>query len=138
MEIDITKRVHYRYTKTKKEICMCGGYGGSLEFCLCEKNQDCDFRQLQQLKQENEELKKQYNCYACGNCNGKEDYINLEKHHIGLRKQYDKYSQCLDEINKILQEYHPLFVNTPLYMIDKVIRQIKEVKGNEYYTKNSI
>lgn len=51
MEIDITKCVHYRYTKTKKEICMCGGYGGSLEFCLCEKNQDCDFRQLQQLKQ---------------------------------------------------------------------------------------
>lgn len=38
--------------------------------------------------------------------------------------------KCLDEIEKILQEYHPLFVDTPLYMIDKVIRQIKEVKGN--------
>lgn len=59
-------------------------------------------KQLQQLKVDNEKLKKQYNCYACGNCNGKEDYINLEKHHNGLRKQYDKYSHCLDEIEEYI------------------------------------
>lgn len=43
-----------------------------------------------ELQQENEKIKKQYNCYACGNCNGTEDYINLEKHHKGLRKQFDE------------------------------------------------
>lgn len=45
---------------------------------------------IDRLKQENKKIKKQYNCYACGNCNGKEDYINLEKHHKGLRKQFDE------------------------------------------------
>lgn len=48
-----------------------------------------------------------------------------------MSSELQKYKQCIDEIDKILQEYHPLFVNTPLYMIDKVIRQIKEVKDNE-------
>lgn len=43
-----------------------------------------------ELQKENEKIKKQYNCYACGNCNGTEDYINLEKHHKGLRKQFDE------------------------------------------------
>lgn len=45
---------------------------------------------IKRLQQENEKIKNQYNCYACGNCNGKEDYINLEKHHKGLRKQFDE------------------------------------------------
>ncbi len=45
---------------------------------------------IERLQEENEKIKKQYNCYACGNCNGKEDYINLEKHHKGLRKQFDE------------------------------------------------
>ena len=43
-----------------------------------------------ELQQENKKIKKQYNCYACGNCRGKEDYINLEKHHKEVRKQFDK------------------------------------------------
>ena len=61
----------------------------------------------EELKAENERLKTQYNCYACGNCNGKEDYINLEKHHKGLRKQFEKYyQQTLDDeiiINELYQ-----------------------------------
>lgn len=32
------------------------------------------------LEQECEELKKQYNCYACDTCKGKEDYRNLKRH----------------------------------------------------------
>lgn len=51
----------------------------------------------EKLKAENEKLKKQYNCYACGNCKGKEDYINLEKHHKGLRKQFEKLKQQLKQ-----------------------------------------
>ena len=57
---------------------------------LCKDNPDCYFKQLKRLQEENEKIKKQYNCYACGNCNGKEDYIHLEKHHKGLRKQFDE------------------------------------------------
>lgn len=57
----------------------------------------------EQLKAENERLKTQYNCYACGNCKGKEDYINLEKHHKGLRKQFDKKVQTLQEIKEIAE-----------------------------------
>ena len=51
------------------------------EYCTCD---------TERLQEENEKIKNQYNCYACGNCNGKEDYINLEKHHKGLRKQFDE------------------------------------------------
>lgn len=51
-----------------------------------------------ELQQENEKLKKQYNCYACGNCNGKEDYINLEKHHKGLRKQFDELVKRIEKL----------------------------------------
>ena len=56
----------------------------------------------EELKAENERLKTQYNCYACGNCRGKEDYKNLEKHHLGLRKQFDKKVQTLRKIKEYL------------------------------------
>lgn len=58
---------------------------------------------IAELKAENAKLKTQYNCYACGNCKGKEDYINLERHHIGLRKQFDKKVQTLQEIKVIAE-----------------------------------
>lgn len=58
----------------------------------------------EELKAENELIKTQYNCYACGNCKGKEDYINLEKHHKGLRKQFDKKVQTLQEIKEIAED----------------------------------
>ena len=52
----------------------------------------------EKLKQQCDELKKQYNCYACGTCNGKEDYRNLERHHIGLRKSFDELHKQLDQL----------------------------------------
>lgn len=66
---------------------------------ICQE-EDC---QLCKLKAENKLIKTQYNCYACGNCKGKEDYINLEKHHKGLRKQFDKKIQTLQEIKAIAE-----------------------------------
>ena len=62
---------------------------------------DFEVQKKEVFETENERLKTQYNCYACGNCKGKEDYINLEKHHIGLRKQFDKKVQTLQEIKAI-------------------------------------
>ena len=69
----------------------------------CSSDENCYYKQLQRVKAENEKLKKQYNCYACGGCKGKEDYINLEKHHKGLRKQFDKFWNTLQEIKEIAE-----------------------------------
>lgn len=57
-----------------------------------------------ELQQENEKIKKQYNCYACGNCGGKEDYINLEKHHKGLRKQFDELAKRNNTLSLRIEE----------------------------------
>ena len=68
------------------------------------KDTECKYKRLwwkkQYIRKEQEcvELKKQYNCYACGTCNGKEDYINLERHHIGLRKSFDELHKQLDQL----------------------------------------
>lgn len=70
------------------------------------------------LEQENEKIKKQYNCYACGNCKGKEDYINLEKHHKGLRKQFDEF----------VKRNHTLSLR-----IEELEQENKELKEYEYY-----
>ena len=60
---------------------------GETQYCpMCEEWAE----KYERLQAENEKLKTQYNCYACGNCRGTEDYINLEKHHKGLRKQFDE------------------------------------------------
>ena len=75
--------------------------GCKIDDSLCCDVGNCYYKQLQKEKQKNEKLQKQYNCYACGCCNGKEDYINLEKHHLGLRKQFDKYYQAIQKIKKL-------------------------------------
>lgn len=51
--------------------------------------------------QECEKLKKQYNCYACGTCNGKEDYKNMQRHCEKAIAQNHKYIQALEEISEI-------------------------------------
>lgn len=63
---------------------------------------EIDKNQINYFIEENEKLKTQYNCYACGNCKGKEDYINLEKHHVELRKQFDKYHNALQDIKTLV------------------------------------
>lgn len=84
--------------------------------CINLKNYIAD---NDKLKAENERLKTQYNCYACGNCKGKEDYINLEKHHIGLRKQFDKKVRTLQEIKAIAENMcSACKENTPKYYVN--------------------
>jgi hypothetical protein len=62
---------------------------------------DCAFEieklkeQLQAKEQECERLRKQYNCNACGTCNGKEDYKNMQKHCEKAIAQNHKYKQEL-------------------------------------------
>ena len=73
----------------------------------CNKEQCFTYKLLQLLQdkeQECEDLKKQYNCYACGTCKGKEDYKNLETHHIGLRKSFDELHKQLDQLKQTIAE----------------------------------
>nr|DAT89610.1 MAG TPA: hypothetical protein [Caudoviricetes sp.] len=50
------------------------------------------------LAQECEELKKQYNCYACDTCKGKEDYRNLKRHcENAIRALHNKQAE-LDQL----------------------------------------
>ena len=58
-EIDVSKCKHYKYDGIKKPLCRSGGCTGVYKSCLCVENTDCYYKQLQQLKAENEELKKQ-------------------------------------------------------------------------------
>lgn len=65
-----------------------------------------DELELQELKckeQECERLRKQYNCYACGTCIGKEDYKNMQKHCENAIAQNHNYDQALDEIQQIVE-----------------------------------
>ena len=84
-------------------------------------------KEVKELKIENERLKKQYNCYACGSCKGKEDYTNLEKHHKGLRKQFEKYyQQSLDDEIQINSLWRTL------QEIKEILLQAMDVKSNAY------
>ena len=57
-----------------------------------------------QLQKECERLKKQYNCYACDTCGGKEDYINMKRHAENAIKTVHKYSQALQEIRCVVDK----------------------------------
>lgn len=128
------------------------------EIYKCSSRQDCCYKQLKRLEQENKELKHylacmteqrnkaqtenerlkvQYNCYACGNCKGKEDYINLEKHHKGLRKQFEKYyQQTLDDeiqINELMQENERL--KEEILKWQKAYSRQYQINENKGYNK---
>ena len=124
----------------------------------CEDDHDCYYKQLKRLraeneklktdiaiykgiidsdKQENERLKKQYNCYACDSCGGKEDYINMKRHTENAIKTVHKYSQALQEIRDMakeqLQDVSDRCINTtPMYIVHKhILAKINEVIGVE-------
>lgn len=95
---------------------------------ICQE-EDC---QLCKFKTENELIKAQYNCYACGNCKGKEDYINLEKHHKGLRKQFDKKVRALQEIKAVAEDstrtYDYLLGQEYAELVDKILDLITKAE----------
>lgn len=69
-------------------------------------------QQLNQLKIRNEELKKQYNCYACDTCKGKEDYIRLKIHCENAIKalhnkqaEYDQLKAKNEELKEKVKKY---------------------------------
>ena len=92
-------------------ICTCADEG-DFEYDVCE------YQLCERLEKENEKIKKQYNCYACNNCGGKEDYINLAKHHLGLRKQFDEFVKRNNTLSLRIED------------IKKENEELK--KGNDY------
>lgn len=49
---------HLKYDGIKKPICRSGGWVSVYQSCLCSGNTECDYKQLQRLRQENADLKK--------------------------------------------------------------------------------
>lgn len=82
----------------------------------CKKCED----DLKAKEQECEELKTQYNCYACGTCKGKEDYRNLERHHIGLRKSFDELHKQLYQLKAEKEE-----LKKELFRLNSIIDFVK-------------
>lgn len=112
------------------------------ESCLHCDTDYCRFKdEVVELKAENERLKKQYNCYACDSCGGKEDYINMKRHTENAIKTVHKYSQALQEIRDICKmdcgdcEYNQdcdcNFLECEESKIDDILAKINEVIGAE-------
>lgn len=119
--------IEYKDISYLKVMPICAIY--ELSIACHHKVDKCKYyqvyKQLKHLKQENEKLKTQYNCYACGNCKGKEDYINLEKHHKGLRKQFDELVKRNNTLSLRIEE---------LEKENEQLRDIQEIiKIPDYY-----
>lgn len=57
-------------------------------------------KEKHEIECELEKVKKQYKCYSCGTCNGKEDYYNLAGHHENAIKSLHKTQQQLSRKTK--------------------------------------
>lgn len=92
---------------------------------------------IEKLQEENEKIKKQYNCYACGNCNGKEDYIHLEIHHKGLRKQFDELVKENEELKKQLEfsRTHKTVLDAEKIKYKQALEEIKTYINQECENK---
>lgn len=95
----------------------------------CLRNPDCYYKQLQRLKQENEELKAKY-----------ENVLNLAKQNADaneyclkeLETKFEKYKQALEEVRDILcfgKTFYDGYWDNPetFTQSDKIILKINEV-----------
>lgn len=101
MEIDVSGCAFYNNGK-------CNNPNGMA--CNCCNNAYCYYKELQQLKAENDELKKQIkSCKECAE--------QLGKHKVA--------EQCLDEIEEYLNQYEMLGKLNIKYLL-QLIKQAKE------------
>lgn len=84
-------------------------------FSHCNNNELVCISKYRIKYQECERLKKQYNCNACGTCNGKEDYKNMQRHCEKAIAQNHNYKQALNEIETYQKRNCEtcVFANTP-------------------------
>ena len=115
------------------------------EYCLQELEKEnaelkAENKKLKDLltdrKRECERLKKQYNCYACDTCSGKEDYINMKRHCENAIKSVHKYRTALEDIKQIAgPEYVKPLSDKDCIECDRkfneILAKINEVIGAE-------
>lgn len=89
---------------------------------LQTKEQECE-----ELKQEKEKIKMQYNCYACGTCKGREDYKNMKRHCENAINANHKYKQALDELEGYCNKYPTNSIGFKQNILD-IINKTKENK----------
>ena len=102
-DVDVSECEHL--TETRHCRAQMAVMGTDANRCKCFPN--CHYKQLVRKKEECEKLKKQYNCYACDTCNGKEDYIHLKKHCENAIKSLQNKQAELNQLkadNKQLKE----------------------------------
>lgn len=157
-KVDVSE-CKFRLIRDNKQKCECCHATGFGVICNCESWYDCYYKQLkrlqaeyddlhlsyagcktantglqelnEKLQAENEQLKKQYNCYACDSCGGKEDYINMKRHTENAIKTVHKYRQALQEIREIAERTdgnHPASV---INMVSVIRHTINTVIGAE-------
>lgn len=99
-------------------------------------------KQLEQKEQECEKLKKQYNCYACDTCKGKEDYRNIKIHCENaiksLHNKQAEYDQLKAENEQLKEELSKVYEDIKLsplcYKCDEKERLQKEI--NQFKAEN--
>lgn len=139
-EIDETKCIYYievrQFEDGEEYYNQCADYKNPS--CNCDDEYNCYYKQLQQLKQENEALKQSEQ-------EGLEIVAKLEAENNKLKKYVDragvigiiKVLKCLDEIEEIIKDSldacHACNSSHSCMNCDKgeILRKIKEVKGNE-------
>lgn len=92
------------------------------EIVICDKKLK---EMLDTKEQECEKLRKQYNCNACGTCNGKEDYKNMQKHCEKAIAQNRKLENALDEIKEYLKSKDTS--RTSLFNISVIEQEILDI-----------
>lgn len=103
-----------KQTKEFTDIC-----NGDLDSPYCEGNPNCQYKQLQRLKAENEELKAKIETYDCSaKC-----YKYIES---------DKYRQSLEEVRDLIDKefyahYKDVSFNDYDFIISKIGDKIREV-----------
>lgn len=117
--IDVSECEHY------DNVCL-----GNHHYKWCKDNDNCYYKQLKAKEQECERLKKQYNCYACDTCKGKEDYINLKRHcENAIKSLHNKHAE-LDQLkaeNDELKKWLPITTR----LVDE-FENYEKIKGINY------
>lgn len=124
--IDVSGCIHRATNKMGNDIgtyCRC-----FTESCKNIKN--CHYKQLKRAEQECERLKRQYNCYACDTCKGKEDYINLKRHCENAIKSLHNKQAEFDQLKAENEE-----LKRQLKVKGNILKLTNEAK-NEYLDEN--
>lgn len=151
--VDVSECEQLASTKSGKYYCYDYSDG------FCEDYKDCIYKQLQRLKAENDELKKEYKhnlsiCKVCiysseylddcinGNCkDGHEEFkklIESNKRLIKMSKRFKytknankKYKQALEEVRKYCQKCKNCVETGDEVILYTIIKKVNEVLKDE-------